>query len=314
MQEDTKTYSQMRKEFYEKFKTVIIPTVMEYEDVRKRKLLLAITVSSALILVGIILAFLAAKNGGMFEKNNEGITKLGAIIFGAAFVSWYCIKKSFENTIKEKIMPIVCGCFGDFKWSCGSYPDGKFFSKSGVIPEYTSGSYDDIFTGCHKDTKIEIVESEYERGSGKNRQTVFNGVIIKLDMNKKFTSHTIIKPNGLFHQSPISGLHFTELEDVEFNKKFDVFTNDETDARYLITPTFMERLKNMETAFCANRVSCAFYDKFLIIALYTTKDLFSICSLVKTICDSNQYFKMYEEIMSIVKLIDHFKLSEKTGI
>ena len=211
-------------------------------------------------------------------------------------------------------MPTVCRCFGDMKWSQGSYSESTVFSTSYVIPNFTSAEYDDIFKGSYNDVNIEIVESEYIKGSGKYQSTVFDGVIIKLDMNKPFKGNTIIKPSGLIHTSPSSSLHRTELEDVEFNKQFDVYTNDDVEARYLITPSFMERLKNVKTAFSASSVSCAFYLKYLIVALPTSKDLFSICSLVKSIDDNKQYFQMYEEIVSIIKLIDHFKLNQKIGL
>ena len=223
-------------------------------------------------------------------------------------------KKSFENKIKEKIMTTVCSCFGDMEWSDGWYVGGELFLDSCVVPKFSHEEYDDIFEDSYKDVSIEIVEPEYDIGSGKNRRTVFNGVIVKLGMNKSFTGHTVIKPNSLIHSSPSKELHFTELEDIEFNKKFDVFTNDEVDARYLITPSFMERLKNMKTAFRASSVSCAFFGKFLIVALKTNKDIFSICSLIKPIDDREQYFRMYEEIVSIIKLIDHFKLNQKIGL
>ncbi len=80
------------------------------------------------------------------------------------------------------------------------------------------------------------------------------------------------------------------------------------------TPAFMERLKNMKTAVSASHVSCAFYKNFLIIALSTTKDIFPICSLIKPIDDRKQYIQMYDEILSVIKLIAHFKLNEKTGL
>ena len=70
----------------------------------------------------------------------------------------------------------------------------------------------------------------------------------------------------------------------------------------------------MKTAFKANSVSCAFYGDLLLVALSTNKDLFSICSLVKPVDDEQQYFQMYEEIVSIIKLIDHFKLDQKIGL
>lgn len=314
MSEEVKSYSQMRREFYEKYTNKIIPLVQRHENARKKKLMLAIVLSSLLFLCASLLLYLAYTEGGIFNKSNEGVVKLAIMVYSLSYFSWFWIKKSFENSIKEKIMPTVCSCFGNMEWSHDHYSGGEVFSASGVVPSFTSEEYDDIFEGTFRDVNIEIIEPEYVRGSGKHRQTVFNGVIIKLDMNKPFTSHTVIKPNGLMHLSPLPELRFTELEDVEFNKKFDVYTNDEVDARYLITPSFMERLKKMETAFKASNVSCAFYGDLLIVALSTNKDIFSICSLAKPIDDSKQYFQMYEEIASIIKLIDHFKLNQKIGL
>ena len=311
---NTKSYSQMRKEFYQKYKNKIVPLVQKYESSRKTKLLLAILASGSLFILASLLVYVAFINGGILERNNNGAVKLAILVYAFSYFAWFWIKKSFENKIKEKIMPTVCGCFGDMKWSHEIYTDGKIFSESCVVPTFTSEEYDDIFKGSYKDVHIEIVESEFDVGSGKSRRTVFNGVIIKLDMNKHFTSHTVVKPNSLMHSSPSPKLSRTELEDVEFNKKFDVFTTDEIDARYLLTPTFMERLKSMKTAFNANNISCAFYGRLLLVALSTKKDLFSICSLVKPIDDRVQYTQMYEEIVSIIKLIDHFKLNQKIGL
>lgn len=313
MTEKTTSYSQMRRDFYEKYTNKIVPLVQRHENSRKVRLVIAILSSILLIILGSFLIYIAYIDGSI-TKGNNGILKLALFFYVLSYFVWCWIKKRFENTIKEKIMPTVCSCFGNMKWTHSNYSGGKVFSTSFVIPQFTSEKYDDIFKGSYKDVNIEIIEPEYEIGSGKHRRTVFTGVIVKLDMNKPFTSHTVIKPNRLINISPSSGLHHTELEDAEFNKKFDVYTNDEVDARYLITPSFMERLKNMKTAFKANSISCAFFGDLLIIALSTNKDLFSLCSLLKKMDDSKQYFQMYEEILSIVKLIDHFKLNQKIGL
>lgn len=314
MSDEPMSYLKMRREFYKKYLDVIVPLVQKHENSRKQKLRFSILLSTVLIIAGSFLLYIAYLNGGLFEKSNEGLVKLACLVYGFSYFSWLMTKKDFENKIKEKIMPTVCRCFGDMEWTHESYSGGQIFMSSCVVPKFTSESYDDIFNGSYKGVGIEIIEPEYEIGSGKSRRTVFDGVIVKLEMNKSFTGHTVIKPNGLMHISPSHELRFTELEDVEFNKKFDVYTNDEVDARYLITPTFMERLKNMKTAFDASSVSCAFYGNLLIVALPTYKDIFSICSLVKPIDDKEQYIQMYKEIESIVKLVDHFKLDEKTGI
>lgn len=307
-----KSYSEIRKEFYEKYQKTIVPAVKKFDKERKTKLIMAIICSSILSIIGALCflsPFLTANS-----HSQKNASKVCAIFIGLAYGVWHWMKKSFEGKIKEQIMPIVCSCFNNLKWKNDFYGDGYLLKTSGVVSNFTEEHYDDIFYGSHNDVNIEIVESKFTIGSGKNRSTVFKGVIVKLDMNKSFASHTIITPDSLFHRSPLSGLRHTTLEDVAFEKKFDVFTNDEVDARYLITPSFMQRLKAMKTAFQADSVQCAFYNKSLLVALSTDKDLFSICSLVKPIDDAKQYFQMYEEIISIIKLIDHFKLNKKIGL
>lgn len=309
-----KSYSEIRREFYEKYQKIIVPAVKKFDRERKIRLVYAIIGSSIFSMIGVLYLSTAIFSTNSDSEAWEGAIK-GCIFFiFLAWLVWYSIKKAFENKIKEKIMPIVCSCFNNLRWNNDSYRYGQVFKTSGVVPNFTGEGYDDIFYGKHKDVNIEIVESEFDVGSGKNRRIVFKGVVIKLDMNKKFTSHTVITPDKFFHNSPLPDLRHTTLEDVEFEKKFDVFTNDEVDARYLITPSFMQKIKAIKTAFKADKVRCAFYGNLLLVALSTKKDLFSLCSLVKPVDDPKQYFQMYEEIISIIKLIDHFKLDQKIGL
>ena len=304
------TYPEMWNEFYTKYHTQIVPCVRKYDQERKNKLILASILSTFFALAGVLIIILVKLDGGTGE---DAFTP-ASFLFGSSYFAWFVIKKNFERKIKNKIMRTVCSCFEKLTWSKSRYIGGKVFEKSGVVPHFTSEIYDDIFAGFHKGVHMEIVESEFKVRRGKYEGTVFKGVVIKLDMNKAFTSHTIIAPDSYFHKSPVHDLRHTVLEDVEFEKKFDVYTNDEVDARYLITPAFMQRLIDLKTAFYADKIQCAFFENFLIISLNTSKDLFSLCSLLKPIDDNRQYFEMFEEIISIIKLIDHFKLNEKTGL
>lgn len=309
-----KTYPQMKVEFYKKYLDKIVPMVKIYENTRKTRLCLAVLLSSILIILGSILMYTAFTIPEYHIRNNSNCIKGAISLYASAYFLWTWIKKRFENTIKEKIMPTVCSCFDNIKWKHADYSGGEVFRHAGIVPKYNSETYDDIFYGAYKDVNMEIIEPIYKVRGGKHTTTVFDGVIVKLDMNKKFIGHTVIKPSSLIHISPLPHLRYTQLEDIQFNKIFDVYTNDEVDARYLITPSFMERLKSMEIAFKAISVSCAFFDNLLIIALETPYDIFSLCPLTKRIDDSKQYFQMYEELISILKLIDHFKLNQKIGL
>ena len=305
---EEKTYSQMRKEFQEAFFKKISPGLSKYESERLRQFGYTRAVKIAALIIILVLVFLTKQ------------IDIGLILFICCIAGAVCfgLKKKFENEIKQKIMPYVCKCLGDLKWKYAQCSFEQLLCKSGIIDRYNRVSYDDSFTGIYKDINYEICETSfyYKTGTGKNSstRTVFKGVMIKLDMNKSFTGNTVIRPDTLKHASPAANLKHTTLEDVVFEKKFDVFTDDEVEARYLITPSFMERLNNMKTAFSADRVSCAFYDKYLLVGLHTSKDLFSIFSLKEPVNDGKQFFTMFEEILSIIKLIDHFKLNQKIGL
>lgn len=305
---EEKTYSQMRKEFQEVFFKKISPGLSKYESERLRQFGYTRVVKIAALIIILVLVFLTKQ------------IDIGLIVFICCIAGAVCfgLKKKFENEIKQKIMPYVCKCLGDLKWKYAQCSFEQLLCKSGIIDRYNRVSYDDSFTGIYKDINYEICETSfyYTTGTGKNSstRTVFKGVMIKLDMNKSFTGNTVIRPDTLKHASPAANLKHTTLEDVVFEKKFDVFTDDEVEARYLITPSFMERLNNMKTAFSADRVSCAFYDKYLLVGLHTSKDLFSIGSLKEPVNDGKQFFTMFEEILSIIKLIDHFKLNQKIGL
>ncbi len=105
------------------------------------------------------------------------------------------------------------------------------------------------------------------------------------------------------------------LEDPEFNKKYDVSTQDQIEGRYLVTTSFMERFKNLHTAFGTKMAKCAFFDNKVMFALSTEKNLFELsegifCSLK----NPKQTKVFYEEISAIYDIIDYFKLAEKTGL
>lgn len=106
----------------------------------------------------------------------------------------------------------------------------------------------------------------------------------------------------------------TELEDVDFEKKYNVKTTDEIEARYLLTPSFMERLKNIQTAFSTNNIKCAFSNDSIILAIATNKNIFEIGNLLTKLDDAKTVDIFFNELISLLILIDHFKLNEHTGI
>ena len=50
-----------------------------------------------------------------------------------------------------------------------------------------------------------------------------------------------------------------KLESTNFEKRFNVFSKNQVEARYLLTPTFIEKFTRFYTAFGTNKAKCSFY-------------------------------------------------------
>ena len=104
------------------------------------------------------------------------------------------------------------------------------------------------------------------------------------------------------------------LEDPEFNNKYNVYSSDQIEGRYLVTTAFMERFKTLHTAFGSNKAKCAFFDDKVMFAVSTNKNLFEIGDLFHPLTDMKHINDFMKEISAIYEIIDYFKLAEKTGL
>ena len=105
-----------------------------------------------------------------------------------------------------------------------------------------------------------------------------------------------------------------KLEDTEFNKKYKAYSSDEVEGRYLITTAFMERFKNLQTAFGAKKAKCSFYGDSLMFAIPIKKNLFEIGNLFTPLDSPKLLERFLDEVISILDMIDYFKLNERTGL
>ena len=297
---------EFKRNFYEKYHTVLVPAIKNFENERKWKLFWAIFWTVVLISAGIAYFWFIIKYNIKSSKAQDP----GFMLLILGISAYWIFKKKFEVSIKLKIMHVVSSCFGNMVWSL-SYPSRKAekFVEAGLFPSFSKMYVDERFSGTYKGVPIDIVEASYS--SSDKYIPVFDGLCIKLDMNKNFKGHTILMEDTILHTSPRSHLRHTELEDVNFEKRYDVFTDDEIEARYILTPTFMEKLTGIKMAFYCKSIRCAFYQGEILIAMKPTTDLFSIGSLFRPVADTRQFQNLCNQFCSVLSLIDYLKLNEQ---
>lgn len=126
-----------------------------------------------------------------------------------------------------------------------------------------------------------------------------------------FCVFIVISADMLIKKRKFQGV---KLEDLKFDERFSVFSKDQIEARYLITPSFMNRLNHLRTSFGTKKIKCAFFDDKILFAISTNKDLFELGDFHRSLINKKKIKDFYDEITAIYNMIDYFKLNEKTGL
>ena len=319
MNEITKTYAEIQNKYMSSLRSFCFPILNKMET--KRKILYSIFI---ILLPLAILSIIGVIVIGIMKLEKLTLFTPFMMIFPMiVFAIYVFLTKNLEKEVKKHIMPILCKAIGDINWKQSPVISHDLYIDSKILPNtFNKVKVDDVFNGSYKGINYNIVEAQYSKKEFRHTRegrkteylTIFDGLLITLDMNKNFNSHTVIRTNLFGRFIPNGDLKHTVFENIEFEEKFDVFTNNEVEARYLITSSFMEHLNNVKMSFIAPAIECAFYRDKLIISLQGIPNMFHVGSVWKPLTDEKQYFKMFEEILSIIKLIDHFKLDQKIGL
>lgn len=308
--------SQNLKEFKENFAKIYHKDVapqLKYIDnerlVVKKK---AFQYAAITVAIGLVVLLLS-----VIFNNRDYLMIIGllTVIFG--FGIHYSMAKNFERDLKKQIMPLLMKAFGNFTWSMSDSIDTNEIKASKIFTKFTRRSTDDNFYGTYRDMPIDISETELTyttRDSNGNRQTrtEFRGVLISIGVCKNFIGHTIVRTREFMFNKKV--YEEVKLEDPEFQKEYFVDSNDQVEARFLLTPAFMERFKNISTAFGTSEAQCSFKEGKILIALSCQGDLFKLGDLDTPVTDTAAYMEFLTEIISIFKMIDHLKITEKTGL
>ncbi len=142
--------------------------------------------------------------------------------------------------------------------------------------------------------------------------TVFRGQLIRIGFPRKFHGVTLVlRDAGLFNFALGAGsdLKRVGLVDPAFEKTFEVFGSDQVEARYLLTPTFMERLLKLEQIFQGGKIRAAFARGELLIAI-EGDDLFKPGSMFRPMAQKDRALAMRDDLMAIRALIDALLAAE----
>lgn len=181
--------------------------------------------------------------------------------------------------------------------------------------DYVSGKYKDINfeqSDVHIEERQETTDSDGHTTT--TYVTIFKGRWMVFDFNKEFKANVQISQKGFansrvkrFFGKKEELFKKVSMESESFNKKFNVFAQNEHDAFYIITPTLMERLENLVNNNKGKMLFC-FINNKLHIGINDYKDSFEPGSVFKKLNEEEIVKKVSREIETITQFVDELNL------
>ena len=184
----------------------------------------------------------------------------------------------------------------------------------GIVPDWDRDSYEDLITGTRRGVDFELFEAHLEerrrstdsKGRTQTRWvTVFRGQCLRFAFHKAFHGRTLVtRDAGFFNRfGGGKGMQRAMLEDPEFERIFEVYTTDQVESRYLLTPDLMQKLVDMEKVFHGGKLKCCFDDGELLITLQGS-DLFEPGSMFKRLDDPERVRELLSDFAAVFNIID----------
>ncbi len=220
----------------------------------------------------LIIFALVAGTAGMallfLLQQKEYIVGLKSALIAAGIILFVCFvivailsrqftreyRLAYKMSVIDKFVKLLDA---SLQYDPSGFVSGAEFSMANLFKQQTerySGS--DCVKGKLGDTPVEFsqVHSEYYHKGGKSSRwvTIFKGLFFVADCNKNFSGQTIVLPDvaqnlfgklGVALQSLMPQLgQLVKFEDAEFEKYFVVYSENEIDARFILSPDLIARL------------------------------------------------------------------------
>ena len=229
------------------------------------------------------------------------LAKLILPSFAAVLIALLLILPSLQNSGKEFLLDVTLPKKGELEKLHVEKTVLNITDKKNRVNNFTADNIDE--------TELSYTTRDSE--GRRQKHIVFQGVIAQIDFKKPFKGHTIIRTRGLFNSKTYEEV---KLEDPEFSKMYFVDANDQIEARYILTTSFMERFKNIKNSFSASQMEASIQDSKILIAIHTTKDLFKLGDLNRPVNDTKQFTELLNEFVSILAIVDELKLNQNIGL
>jgi hypothetical protein len=211
----------------------------------------------------------------------------------------------------------------------GCIPESVYWQSSIFLKDPDRYRGEDLVYGKVGQTEIKFseVHSEYKTqstdGKGRTRtewHTIFKGIFFVADFNKAFAGQTVVLPDTaeklfgrlgqMFQSWNIARTgQLVRLEDVAFEERFVVYSTDQIEARYILSPGLMARIVDFR-ARTDREVYLAFVASNIYVAISNLRDMFEP-NVFKSVLDMAMAHQYLDDLMLAVGIVEELNLNTR---
>lgn len=242
-----------------------------------------------------------------------------ALPTGAA-AYWFLIArptKRLTDSVKQAIFIPLCDALN---FTYHLRPDGSnvgYFNELSLVGSFNQSNFEDEVSGRYDGLDFSLVDAHLKHRDDKNTRTVFRGLLAAFEMNKSFHGRTLVLRDGGMIGNFLGGigkkLERVGLEDPRFERAYEVYSSDQVEARYLLTPAFMDRLIALE-AQLGSKVRLAFDRNSLLMSIELNRDAFNVGKLDAPLADKRRLRGIVTDLTMIFDVVETLRLNAETKL
>lgn len=227
-----------------------------------------------------------------------------------------------------------------YTYTCEYYPTDRVadedIHRSNLFPyQISSIRGEDLFVGklgltSFRFSELKLLQEQADADGGMTQQSLmFQGVLFVADFHKQFEGITVLTGNMSSTNSRVGKVvtqlskrlsgrwnnaanQIIKLENAEFNEAFQVRVSHESEARYILTSSMMERLlafKNRRSGRRYVPINISFVDSCMFVSIWDHKDQFE--ANINRAINDEAVEALYQTLSFYFGLIEDFDLNTR---
>ncbi|MBP6960267.1 MAG: DUF3137 domain-containing protein [Thermotogae bacterium] len=317
------------EEFERFFYNHLLTDLAELEKERNRLRFWIIVI----LLLGVLLAVVLL---GLFGRSGQMMASLFFLVLFMIgigfFYIWNLLSKGISKNFVYRFKRVVIDGIVRFiepslTYNPKSYITWLDFQRSDLFRDRVDRyAGEDLVYGRFGETEIRFSEIKAEKKvsssnkKGEERwQTIFKGTFLIADFHKEFFGRTVIFPDfaenvfgalgQLFQGMRLNRGELIKLENPEFEKYFVVYGSDQIESRYILSPSFMERLLTYRGK-VGSPVFFSFANSCIFVAIPTKRNLFEP-DLLKNLTDFTHIKTYFDDLSLLIGVVEDLNLNTR---